>query len=672
MGTASRLDGIARYQLPHLSGLHLLRRIDGVASLDASLVAITLRSRSLFAGINMPLAFTGQEKVWQATFAQFNVTDLTDFFAGAAFLAWGRMGNIQGSWVKGPLPQSFIDDQFALQQKILARMEAFGMMPALPAFAGHIPTKLVELYPQAKVVRSDAWAGFRAPYTQVYLLDPTDALFVQLGAAFLKTYQAMYKFTAHVYQTDTYNEMDPRLDTATYLAASSSAVLRSMQDAVWLMQGWLFSFSRFWTLPRIEHYLAPLPYESLIVLDLYAEVSPMWEKSREFFHHQWIYCVLHNFGGSLGMRGDLETVAAAPVRANSIARAMVGVGLTMEGIFQNYVVYDLALHMPWAPAAVNVTQYVREFALARYNVEGDRTFVERAWNVLRTSVYDVRNAYGGVTKDIVCLRPRWHLVHSSFMPTELRHDPRHIQSAWELFLGAVEASPSLERDDAFTHDLIDITRQAMSDGILKAYESLQTLVGRGGATLAEVTAMADALLERMTDLDMALNTHPDFMLGPWIADARALARPGDTAAASYFEYEARNQITRWGHDNHNVLTDYAAKEWGGLVASYYVPRWRLWAQELHRSWAAKEEMAMPTLMAAMESFELDWQVDTASVFPTTAQGNPVQVSIDLYEKYVGKLNRPPKNAPFTQRTADPTTARHRLDYSSVCILDCLW
>ncbi|KAF0774397.1 hypothetical protein AaE_001903, partial [Aphanomyces astaci] len=269
----------------------------------------------------------------------------------------------------------------------------------------------------------------------------------------------------------------------------------------------------------MESYLSRLPYESLIVLDLYAEVSPQWEKSQEFFHHQWIYCVLHNFGGSLGMRGDLDTIATGPVVAREKSHSLVGVGLTMEGIFQNYIVYDLALSMAWANSQVNVTEYVQSFAVGRYISQSSTThhYLERAWNVLETSVYAVRHAYGGVTKDIVCLRPRWHLIQANFMPTELSHD--------------------FERLTANTADLLD----------------------------------------RMTDLDLLLNTNQDFMLGPWLHDARSLAgEDGDDVAAAYFEYEARNQITRWGDNNRNALSDYAGKEWGGLVGSYYIPRWRLW------------------------------------------------------------------------------------------------
>ena len=67
-------------------------------------------------GINLPLALAGQEKVIVNTFARFNVSaqELSEnYFAGPAFLPWGRMGNLQ-KW-GGPLPLTWVDQQAALQ-----------------------------------------------------------------------------------------------------------------------------------------------------------------------------------------------------------------------------------------------------------------------------------------------------------------------------------------------------------------------------------------------------------------------------------------------------------------------------------------------------------------------------------------------------------------------------
>ena len=47
------------------------------------------------------------------------------------------MGNMHG-W-GGPMPDSWMDGQLALQHQILDRMRSLGMIPALPGFAGHVP-----------------------------------------------------------------------------------------------------------------------------------------------------------------------------------------------------------------------------------------------------------------------------------------------------------------------------------------------------------------------------------------------------------------------------------------------------------------------------------------------------------------------------------------------------
>jgi hypothetical protein len=49
-------------------------------------------------GFNLPLAFTGQEIVWQRLWTKYGLTeeDLQQYFSGPAFLAWQRMANIRG------------------------------------------------------------------------------------------------------------------------------------------------------------------------------------------------------------------------------------------------------------------------------------------------------------------------------------------------------------------------------------------------------------------------------------------------------------------------------------------------------------------------------------------------------------------------------------------------
>ncbi|KAL4086653.1 hypothetical protein PRIC1_013715 [Phytophthora ramorum] len=505
-------------------------------------------------GINMPLAFTGQEKVWQNTFQKhYNVSaaGLNKFFAGSAFLAWGRMGNLRGSWVEGPLPQAFIDGQFKLQLKILTRMREFGMIPALPAFAGHVPEEMKSLFPKAKFTRSPNWGDFSDEFCCVYMLDPADPLYHEIGKTFLEEQRALYDYTSSLYQCDTYNEMDPEFTDPVRLQAASRAVIDSMTatdpNAVWLIQGWLFVNSPdYWTKERVKTYLDGVPNDKMIILDLYSEVSPVWNKMDNYFGKSWIYCVLHNFGGNTGMRGDLPTLGTAPVLANQASNGtMAGVGLTMEGIFQNYVVYDLTLQMAWVDAPLDMDEWVPSFAVQRYHSQDAHT--ERAWGFLLQSVYNRKE----VPADQLC--------------------------AW-----------------------------------------------------------TDRMLITIERLDEILATSDDFLLGNWIADARGLVDEGDIATVDnlqdYYEYEARNQVTRWGDNNSESIHDYAGKEWAGLVKSYYLPRWRMWLGEVCQSYTQGRKINEDVLKKARIAFELKWQLSHES-YPITPTGDTLAVSKRIFDEF---------------------------------------
>ncbi len=186
------------------------------------------------------------------------------------------MGNMQG-W-GGPVPLAWIQNRAQLQVQILARMRALGMRPVLSAFAGHIPSAFVRKVPGANVTRSSDWCGFPEPYGSVYLLEPTDPHFQDIGARYIAIQNELYGNDDHIYNCDTYNEMNPRSSDPSYLAASSRAVFKAMtsadSDAVWLMQGWLFrSGAGFWQPAQIQAYLGAVPDERMWLLDLRCRVE---------------------------------------------------------------------------------------------------------------------------------------------------------------------------------------------------------------------------------------------------------------------------------------------------------------------------------------------------------------------------------------------------------------
>ncbi|OQR85079.1 alpha-N-acetylglucosaminidase (NAGLU) [Achlya hypogyna] len=605
-------------------------------------------------GINMPLAITGQEKTWQKTFEHYGVSahGLDRFFGGAAYLAWERMGNIRGDWSpQGVLPHHFIERQHALQLQLLARYREFGMLPALPAFAGHVPEEMHTLFPAASMRQSDQWAGFNLNYTCVYMLDPTDPLYLDVGKTFLDIQRSLYGgYTSSLYSTDTYNELKPHTPDHAYLRASSKAVIDSMlaadPNAVWLMQGWLFiSMREYWTQDKIEAYLSGVPNDRMIVLDLYSEEAPYWAPTKNYYGKPWIYCVLHTFGGNLGLHGNLPRLAHEPVEAKAQSGGrMIGMGLTMEGIFQNYVVYDFALEMNWLASARDVDAYVQRYVTSRYHTESAPA--QAAWKALTTAVYsgnDKRNSLMTFRPSLRMLQlaPRHSTAHA-FAPATAS-----VDGAWTQLLAAVEHDPRLASTDSFLHDVVDVVRQGLSDLMTVYYTDFVRMYNAPATTsVAALEAKAADLLGLLSDCDRILATHNDFLLGRWIADARRWQREGDGA---YFEFEARVQITKWSLQD--TFNDYARKEWAGVVGDYYLRRWKVFLDAAVAAFAAKKPLDVAATENAIRHTELTWVYETKP-YATHGTGDAIAIANELLAKYRPKLPPSSKSEVWQQSLAD--------------------
>lgn len=55
------------------------------------------------------------------------------------------------------MPQSFLEQQHALQLHILPRLQSLGIIGVLPAFAGFVPDALRYAFPNASITRGAQW-----------------------------------------------------------------------------------------------------------------------------------------------------------------------------------------------------------------------------------------------------------------------------------------------------------------------------------------------------------------------------------------------------------------------------------------------------------------------------------------------------------------------------------
>jgi alpha-N-acetylglucosaminidase len=541
-------------------------------------------------GVNLPLAWVGQEKILVESFRELNMTDaeINSYLSGPAFQAWNRFGNIQGSW-GDDLPMEWIDNQFDLQKNITKRMVELGMTPVLPCFTGFVPRAITRVLPNATVVNGSAWNGFATEYTNVTFLEPTDPAFENLQISFIsKQAEALGNIT-HFYTLDQYNENDPFSDSPDYLKGVSNNTMKSLKtadsEAIWLMQGWLFySSSTFWTQPNVEAYLGGVSDNSdMLVLDLFSESHPQWSNARvnSYYGKPWIWCQLHNYGGNMGLYGQILNVTINPIEAlaNTSSGSLVGFGLTMEGQEGNEIMYDLLLDQSWSASPIDTETYFYNWVTRRYAGNGAiPNDVYTAWDIMRTTVYNNTNATTeAVTKSIFELSPNitGMVDRTGHHATTINYNTSILSDAWHLMYAAANSNPSLWDNPAFQYDMVDVTRQVLSNNFNAIYSTLISTYHTSN-TNATITPLIQNLTSLLNTLDSVLSTNPSFSLSTWVNAARSLS--SNSTIQSFYEYNARNQITLWGPKGE--INDYASKSWGGLVSGYYVPRWEIFGEYL--------------------------------------------------------------------------------------------
>lgn len=589
-------------------------------------------------GVNLPLAWVGQEKIVQDVFLEAGFTDaeVSSFLSGPAFQAWNRFGNIQGSW-GGELPQSWIDSQFDLQKQIIGRMVELGMTPVLPCFTGFVPRAIGRVYPEAAYVNGSKWNNFPSNLTNVTFLEPSDPHFAELQKSFISKQISAYGDVTNIYTLDQYNENDPYSGDLDYLRNVTYNTWLSLknadQDAVWLMQGWLFySNSDFWTNERVEAYLSGVEQNSdMLILDLFSESQPQWQRTNSYYGKPWIWCQLHDYGENQGLYGQVMNLTINPIEAIANSSSLVGFGLTMEGQEGNEIVYDLLLDQAWSSTPIDTDSYFRDWATSRYS--GSQKIpagVYAAWDILRTTAYNNTNltATTAVTKSIFELSPNTTglLNRTGHHATVIQYNPADLVHAWQLFYNASSVEPALFDNPAYTFDLTDITRQVLANAFYPLYSTFVVTSNASANATYDPSSAATAgqqMISLLSDLDAVLTSSnvPHFSLAHWIASARPWANPAPynisttanassaAATAAFYEYNARNQITLWGPTGQ--ISDYASKQWGGLISSYYVPRWQLFVDSLlNGTGTTARNGANAQLSAALLQFEEQWQTQT--------------------------------------------------------------
>ncbi len=567
-------------------------------------------------GVNMPLAVTGQEAVWQAVCRRMGMTDaqITDFLAGPPYLPFQWMGCLDG-W-GGPLPESWIDRHEELAQKILTRERELGMTPVLQGFTGHVPSAIAGQYPQAKVHRI-RWIEW-----ETCLLDPLDPLFGKLAAVYLEE-QAKRFGTDHLYAADTFIEMQPPSNDPNYLADLARAVLHGMTasdpQAVWVLQGWLFVHNPgFWKLPQARAMFGAVPDDRMIVLDLMCEQTPAWDKTEAFCGKPWLWCNIETFGRSVHLSGALSRIGQdlPALRHQPRSGKLSGLGFVNEGLGYNPVAYDLMFEMAWRDEPVDLTQWTCDYAWHRYGRQNKAA--RQAWGILLDIVYDGAH----YTRSIVDQGPQVRTAAA-----RAPYDNVRLAGAWQALLGATD---ELGNADTFRFDLVNVARQVLSNHAAVLHSAMVKAAQEKDAAGFEATS--EQFLQLICDMDELLATRREFLLGGWLEDARRWGTT-DTERAR-FEWNARRVLTQWGQTA--ALDDYARKEWSGMLKGYYLKRWELFLRDFDQSLKAGQPFDDQAFQVKVRKWTTEWS-DQRETYATQPRGNSIEAAKRLWSKYESQL-----------------------------------
>ena len=579
-------------------------------------------------GINLPLAITGLEAVWQNTLRILGMDDqsIREFLVGPTYFAWQCMDNLEG-WM-GPLSQEWIDSHLELGQRIIARERELGMKTILKGFTGYVPTTLINYYPQAKIYTTNWISTFETAQ-----IDPLDPLFAKIAKIFMQEQEKLFG-NDHYYSVDPFHESQPAVKTADYLDQAGNAIFSAIHNldpqAMLVIQTWSLR-------PGL---LRSIPKDRTLMLAL---TGTNWKKHDSYWGRPWVVGMMHNFGGRNYIGGNLAHFLSHALYLKQLPEALnvQGLGIFPEAIEHNPIIYQAATEIAWHDHIIqNVSGWTKSYATARYGSLPDAA--AQAWEILLQTVYQQKKVKIISMESPICARPALFMPRVSMNGDMVRdYDLIALWPAWQQMM---LASKDLGGIPTFQYDLVDIARQCLVDLALFLHQSLgEAYTARDADALKDC---GEQFLILMDDLDDLLATREEFLLGKWLAQARRWGQ--DEEEKNRYECAARTLITIWGPVTPNALFfDYSNRQWSGLIRGFYKPRWKMFidyllgqstldnkryhSRKLKKSYGRPANNANP-FFETLATWEKSW-TEQHEEYASQAVGDPLEIAKKLYNKW---------------------------------------
>lgn len=522
-------------------------------------------------GVNLMLDIVGQEEVIRELLLQYNYTDeeIKDYIAGPAYFAWFYMQNLYS--FGGPLPDSWFEQRVELGRKMHDRMQTYGIQPVIQGFSGQVPLTFDDKNSGAVLTPIDQWPTFTRPaIVSPYLTEADIAAgkknyFPEMAEKFYEAQRNVFGDVSHFYAADPFHEggNTAGLNIGEIYKQVQSEMLKADEKAVWVMQQWQGNLND----AKLGGLVMP---SQALALDLQSDLNAQNDVMER---HQvpWIWNMLHNFGGRMGLDGELEVTAEQMAKDFQNKNYMKGIGITPEALENSPVAYELLFDMTWTKDPIDYHAWLEKYAERRAG--GTSESLLEAWKILNETAYAKKGQYfQGAAETVINAQPSFNFsAASTWGHSSILYDKTELDKALELL---TENYDAFKNSPAFQYDLADVAEQVLCNSAVE-YHSLMREAYNANDSKA-FQSYAEKFLEIIALSDEILSSNEEFMVGTWINGARKMLDDADDWTMDLFEFNARALITTWGGARSNSLNDYSNRKWAGLTKSYYYERWKMW------------------------------------------------------------------------------------------------
>lgn len=568
-------------------------------------------------GVNLALVIHGQEQILINTFKKFGYTEeeIRKWLVMPSHMPWFLMGNIEG---KDAIPVSIVKKRLELGQKITKRMRELGIEPMLMAYCGMVPSTMHQKFPKSNIISTGKWGGVK----RSDMLNPTDTLFAKIAETYYKEQKELLgecKFLSG----DIFHEgaEAKNINVVDIGKSIVSAIKKSNADGVWALQAWAGN-------PN-DKMIRSINKTDLLILDLYCEREKAfegWSNRNSFSGVPWLWCNIINFGGNSGLDGDLKMYANKfPSTWNNSSKGNLnGIGFMPEATKTSPAIWNLFFEHMWSKDSIDINHWLKNYTFRRYGANSVSALM--AWEKLLTINYgsfssindqapfnSVLEAFP--TLDTIRIKSRLFATTGNPFPIE------NIFFVWENLLNAAN---ECNKSDGYGYDLVDITRQALSDAGNGLYKKI--VIAYKNNNKQKVVELSKMMIDLFDDLDNILATRQELLLGKWIKQSRS--NGNSKVESDLCEYNARSLVTIWSEPR-TYHADYSNRTWSGLVKYFYKQRWKTFLTALNNDQNFNEDSVKKNII----NWELQWVKQTNGKFNSVPKGNSLEISKKLFIKW---------------------------------------